>query len=85
MGKLDGRVAIVTGAGQGIGAEVARTFAAQGACVVVNDLGANLDGSDVQGTPAEEVAKEIVAAESGYMRKKRSLYYYICLFPKSKL
>lgn len=62
MGKLDGRVAVVTGAGQGIGAEVARTFAAEGACVVVNDLGASLDGSDNEGTPAEEVAREIVAA-----------------------
>ena len=62
MGKLDGRVAIVTGAGQGIGAEVARTFAAEGASVVVNDLGANLDGSSVEGTPAEEVAQSIVDA-----------------------
>jgi NAD(P)-dependent dehydrogenase (short-subunit alcohol dehydrogenase family) len=62
MGKLDGRVAVITGAGRGIGAEVARSFAAEGACVVVNDLGATMDGSGVEGTPAEEVAEEICQA-----------------------
>jgi NAD(P)-dependent dehydrogenase (short-subunit alcohol dehydrogenase family) len=59
MGKLDGRVAIVTGGGRGIGAEVAKTFAAEGAAVVVNDLGASMDGSSTEGTPAEEVTAEI--------------------------
>lgn len=59
MGKLDGRVAIVTGAGGGIGAEVARTFAAEGAAVVVNDLGASMDGNRNEGSPAEEIATEI--------------------------
>ena len=59
MGKLEGRVAIITGAGRGIGSEVAKTFAAEGAAVVVNDLGASIDGNASEGSPAEEVAGEI--------------------------
>jgi NAD(P)-dependent dehydrogenase (short-subunit alcohol dehydrogenase family) len=62
MGKLDGRVAIITGAGRGIGAEVARTFAAEGAAVIVNDLGASMDGNESEGTPAEEITDEILRA-----------------------
>ncbi len=61
MGALDGRVAIITGAGRGIGREHALLFAAEGAKVVVNDLGGGLDGSDQVATPAEEVVAEIKA------------------------
>jgi NAD(P)-dependent dehydrogenase (short-subunit alcohol dehydrogenase family) len=59
MGALDGRVAIITGAGRGIGREHALLFAAEGARVVVNDLGGANDGSGVDVTPAQEVAAEI--------------------------
>ncbi len=62
MGALDGRVAIITGAGRGIGREHALLFAAEGAKVVVNDLGGAPDGSGSDASAAEQVAAEIRAA-----------------------
>jgi NAD(P)-dependent dehydrogenase (short-subunit alcohol dehydrogenase family) len=62
VGTLDQRVAIVTGAGRGIGRSVALLLAAEGAAVVVNDLGVALDGSGTDAGPAQQTADEIIAA-----------------------
>src|SRR6476661_5876734 len=62
MARLDGRVAIVTGAGRGIGKSVSTLLAREGASVVVNDLGAAVDGSGHDSGPAHDVVAEIAEA-----------------------
>ncbi|HEX5097804.1 MAG TPA: SDR family NAD(P)-dependent oxidoreductase [Acidimicrobiia bacterium] len=64
MGLLDGRVAIVTGSGRGIGREFALCFAREGAKVVINDVGVSLDGQGTDDDPAAQVCKEIEALGS---------------------
>jgi len=59
---LKGRVVVVTGAGRGIGASVARVLGREGARVVVNDLGTAVDGTGADAGPAREVADQIRAA-----------------------
>ncbi|MDG1876791.1 MAG: SDR family NAD(P)-dependent oxidoreductase [Acidimicrobiales bacterium] len=61
MGILDGKVALVTGAGRGIGREHALMMASEGAKVVVNDLGGDTSGAGADATPAQEVVAEIEA------------------------
>ena len=62
MGSLDGKVAIVTGAGGGIGKAHALLLAKEGACVVVNDLGGARDGTGASSSMADAVVDEITAA-----------------------
>ncbi|MEZ0364706.1 SDR family oxidoreductase [Mycobacterium sp. pUA109] len=62
MGALAGRVAVITGAGRGIGREHALLFAKEGASVVVNDLGGSNAGEGADAGPAQQVVDEIVAA-----------------------
>ena len=76
MGSLDGRVAIITGAGRGIGREHALYFAAEGAKVVVNDLGGTNDGTGADLTPAQQVAEEIKAMGGEAVRDLPHETYY---------
>jgi NAD(P)-dependent dehydrogenase (short-subunit alcohol dehydrogenase family) len=61
MGILDGRVAVVTGSGRGIGREFALSMASEGASVVINDVGVSLDGQGTEDDPAAQTCKDIEA------------------------
>ena len=61
MGLLEGKIAIITGAGRGIGRAEALAMVKEGAKVVINDLGGALDGTGKQAMVADEVVNEVVA------------------------
>ena len=61
MRLLEGKVAVVTGAGSGLGREYAIAFALNGAAVIVNDFGASVDGERMQSNSADQVVDEIIS------------------------
>ncbi|MCC6238007.1 MAG: SDR family NAD(P)-dependent oxidoreductase [Dehalococcoidia bacterium] len=61
-GRLEGRVAIITGSGRGIGQGIAKLMGEEGAAVIVNDFGGNLDGTGGEQTPAQDTVDAIKAA-----------------------
>lgn len=71
--ELTGKVVIVTGAGGGVGEGIAKLAAANGAKVVVNDLGGNPTGEGADAGPAERVAQEIIAAGGEAIANTRSV------------
>ena len=71
MGLFDGKVAIVTGAGRGIGREEALLLAKEGAAVVVNDVGGARSGEGADKAPAQEVVDEITAGRREGRRQLR--------------
>lgn len=73
MGLLDGRVAVITGAGRGLGREHALLFASEGAKVVVNDLGGGAGGAGSDGTAAQAVVDEIKALGGDAVANCRSV------------
>ena len=62
MGMLDGKVAVITGAGRGLGRNHALLMAQEGAKIVVNDIGSEWDGSGQAKGPADDVVNEIKVA-----------------------
>ncbi len=70
---LTGKVAVVSGAGRGIGREIALAMSAQGAAIVVNDIGAALHGGSEAGDPAEQVVSEIVSAGGSAVANRDSV------------